>query len=71
MYLAAQSAARHHAGLREFYQGLRARGKPGKVALTAVMRKLVMQMSAIALRGTPWALPPPAHILALVRLKAA
>ena len=63
LYLAAQSAARHHAGLREFYRGLRARGKPGKVALTAVMRKLVMQLNAIAVRGTPWA-PPPAHILA-------
>ena len=62
LYLAAQSAARHHAGLPEFYCGLRARGKPSKVALTAVMRKLVMQLNAIALRGTPWA-PPPAHIL--------
>ena len=48
------SAARHHAGLRKFYRGLRARGKPGKVALAAVMRKLVMQLNAIALRGTPW-----------------
>ena len=42
LYLAAQSAARHNAGLREFYRGLRARGKPGKVALAALMRKLVM-----------------------------
>ena len=62
MYLAAQSAARHHAGLREFYRGLRARGKPDKVALTAVMRKLITQLNAIAVRGTPWS-PPPAHIL--------
>ena len=64
LYLAAQSAARHNAGLREFYQGLRARGKPGKVALTAVMRKLVMQLNAITVRGTPWA-PEPAHTPAL------
>ena len=64
LYLAAQSAARHNPGLREFYQGLRARGKPGKVALTAVMRKLVMQLNAIAMRGTPWS-PSQAHILAL------
>ena len=64
LYLAAQSAARYHAGLREFYLGLRARGKPGKVALTAVMRKLVMQLNAIALRGTPWS-PAPANVLAL------
>ena len=54
--------ARHHAGLREFYRGLRARGKPGRVALTAAMRKLAMHLNAIAIRGTPWS---PAHILAL------
>ena len=54
LYLAAQSAARHHAGLRPFYQGLRQRGKAGKVALVAVMRKLVLQLNAIAYRGTPW-----------------
>ena len=51
--MAAQSAARHNPGLREFYRGLRARGKPGKVALTAVMRKLVMPMNAIAVPGHP------------------
>ena len=62
LYMAAQSAARHHAGLREFYRGLRAQGKSGKVVLMAVMRKLVMQLNAIAVRGTPWA-PSPAHIL--------
>ena len=45
--------------MREFYRGLRARGKPGKVALVAVMRKLVMQLNAIAVRGMPWA-PKPA-----------
>ncbi len=28
--------------------------KPGKVALVAVMRKLVLQLNAIAYRGTPW-----------------
>ena len=59
LYLAAQSAARHNPGLREFYRGLRARGNPGKVALVAVMRKLVMQLNAIAGRGTPWT-PKPA-----------
>ena len=62
LYLAAQSAARHSAGLREFYQGLRARGKPGQSGADGGKRKLVMQPNAIALRGTPWA---PAHVLAL------
>ena len=41
LYMAALSAARWHPPLRVFYQRLRAAGKPAKVALTAVMRKLV------------------------------
>ena len=40
--------------LRNYYQGLRQRGKPGKVALVAVMRKLLLHLSAVARRGTPW-----------------
>ncbi len=36
------------------YQRLRRRGKPGKVALVAVMRKLLMQLHAVAQRGSPW-----------------
>ena len=51
---AALSAIRHNTELRRFYQGLRQRGKPGKVALTAVMRKLLLQLNAVAQRGTPW-----------------
>ena len=34
--------------------GPRQRGKPGKVALAAVMRKLLLQLNAVARRGTPW-----------------
>ena len=40
--------------IRRFYQSLRQRGKPGKVALVAVMRKLLLQLTAVARRGTPW-----------------
>ena len=29
-------------------------GKPGKVALVAVMRKLLLHLNAVARRGTPW-----------------
>ena len=54
LYMAALSAIRHNTELRRFYQGLRQRGKPGKVALTAVMRKLLLQLNAVAQRGTPW-----------------
>ncbi len=35
-------------------QRLRRRGKSGKVALVAVMRKLLLQLHAVARRGTPW-----------------
>lgn len=45
LYMAALSASRSNPVLREFYQHLRAKGKPGKVALTAVMRKLVVYMN--------------------------
>jgi len=40
-YMAAMTAMRDNRVLREFYQRLRAAGKPGKVAIIAVMRKLI------------------------------
>lgn len=55
LYLSALSAIRCNDDLRSFYRGLRRRGKPGKVALVAVMRKLLLLLNAIARRGTPWA----------------
>jgi transposase len=45
LYMAALSAARFNPILRELYQRLRARGKLGKVALTAVMRRLLIYMN--------------------------
>ena len=39
---------------QRFYQGLRQRGKTDKVALVAVMRKLLLHLNAVARRGTPW-----------------
>jgi transposase len=47
LYMAALVAARSNRQLREFYQRLRTAGKPAKVALTAVMRKLVVLMNHI------------------------
>jgi len=41
LYMAAISASQHNAVLKLFYERLRANGKGGKVALVAVMRKLV------------------------------
>lgn len=45
LYMAALVAARSNRLLKEFYQRLRAGGKPAKVALTAVMRKLIVLMN--------------------------
>ncbi len=45
LYMAAVSASRSNRFLKEFYLRLRAQGKPTKVALVAVMRKLVMLLN--------------------------
>ena len=54
LYLAALSAIGCNREMKRFYQGLRHRGKAGKVALVAVMRKLLLVLNSIAHRGTPW-----------------
>ena len=47
LYMAALSAARCQGKLKVFYQRLRAAGKKPKVALVAVMRKLVVLMNEV------------------------
>jgi transposase len=47
LYMAALSAARPNHILSPFYQRLRAKGKPHKLALTAVMRKLLIVLNQI------------------------
>ncbi len=55
LYMSALTAIRVvDSDLRHFYRRLRDRGKPGKVALVAVMRKMLLQLNAVARRGTPW-----------------
>ena len=54
LYLCTWSAIRVNSELRLFYQNLRQCGKPGKVALVAVMRKLLLLLNAVARRETPW-----------------
>jgi transposase len=44
--MAALSAARYNPILSSFYQRLRAKGKPHKLALTAVMRKLLLALNS-------------------------
>ena len=45
LYMAALVASRFNDTLRAFYQSLLARGKPKKVALTAIMRKLIILLN--------------------------
>jgi len=48
LYMSAVVLAKHkQTTLGKFYHHLRAQGKPAKVALTAVMRKLIVQMNQI------------------------
>ena len=54
LYICAWVVLRIDGDLRDFYRRLRERGKPGKVATIAVARKLLMQLNAVARRGTPW-----------------
>ena len=42
LYMASVASTRHNPILRDFYKRLRVNGKPPKVALTAVMRKLII-----------------------------
>ncbi len=47
LYMAALAATVHNPILKAFYQRLRANGKPAKVALTAVMRKLTVLLNRL------------------------
>ena len=54
LYMAALVASRHNPVLKAFRQRLDAAGKPPKVALVAVMRKLLTMLNAILRDGQPW-----------------
>jgi len=54
LYMAALVASRHNPILGRFYQRMLEAGKPKKVALTAVMRKLLTILNAIVRDQTPW-----------------
>jgi transposase len=54
LYMAALVASRHNPPLARFYQRLRAAGKPAKVALVAVMRKLLVILNAMLKHQTAW-----------------
>ena len=54
LYMSALSAVRRAGQAQSFYERLRSKGKPFKVALVAVMRKMLLQLNAVARRRTPW-----------------
>ncbi|MGO3932780.1 IS110 family transposase [Rhodopseudomonas pseudopalustris] len=54
LYMAALVAARHHPKLRDDYNALRLQGKPGKVALIAIARKLLVTANALVKADTPY-----------------
>lgn len=54
LYMAAVVASQHNPVLKTFYQRLIQAGKPKKLALVAVMRKLLTILNAIMRDRTPW-----------------
>jgi len=57
LYMAAISAVRSDQGFKREYQALRASGKPAKVALVAIARRLVVAANAILKAQQPWTKP--------------
>jgi transposase len=60
LYIASLAASRFDPGFRAFVQRLKAAGKEPKVALVALMRKLVEIANLVLARGTPWLQDPAA-----------
>jgi transposase len=60
LYLAALAAKRCDPGLKAFAQRLLARGKPAKLVVVAVMRKLIEAANLVLARGQPWVRQPTA-----------
>jgi len=54
LYMAATTAIRSNPVIRAFYERLKARGKPHKVAMVACMRKMLTILNAMLRQSTPW-----------------
>jgi transposase len=59
LYMCAMVAAHRNPVFREFYQRLLARGKTKKLALVAVMRKLIVTLNAMLKTNSLWRPPCP------------
>lgn len=54
LYMPALVAIRFNPPLKEKYEALRATGKPAKVAITAIMRKLIIIANALLRDNRKW-----------------
>jgi transposase len=54
LYMATLAAIKHNPVIRLFHQRLRTAGRPGKVAITAAMRKLLTILNAMLRDRRPW-----------------
>ena len=59
LYMPAMVAIQYNPDLKRKYEALVARGKPPKVALTAVMRKLLVLANALVQQDRTWTAQPP------------
>ena len=59
LYMAATVAMRWNRDLAAFYNRLRERGKPFKIAITATMRKLIVLVNTLLTEDRMWTLTPP------------
>jgi transposase len=57
LFMAAMTASKHNPTFKVFYERLRANGKPHKLALIAVLRKLVTTLNAIISSRQPFKSP--------------
>ena len=58
LYMATVAASTHNPVIKEFYQRLRATGKPARVVLVACMHKLVVILNAMVRTNTHWRTVP-------------
>ena len=59
LYMPAMAAVQHNPDLKRKYEALVARGKPPKVALTTVMRKLLILANVLVQQDRTWTAHPP------------
>jgi transposase len=59
LFMATVSAIRCNPTIKKYFRRLRDAGKPGKVAVVACMRKLLVILNAMMRAGEPWRAPAP------------